>query len=126
MTFHGSLIGFIPIRDADHARRFYESVLGLRFVSDDTFAIVFDAEGTMIRLVRVGEFTPQPFTIVGWEVANLAETVSDLTAAGVAFERYGFPGQGDDGIWHAPGGAQVAWFKDPDDNVLSVSQLPGS
>ena len=124
MTFRGSLIGFIPTRDADVSRRFYEGVLGLRFVSDDTFAVVLDAEGTMIRLVRVGEFSPQPFTVLGWEVASIDETVDSLTAAGVTLERYGFPGQGEDGIWHAPGGAQVSWFKDPDGNVLSVSQHP--
>lgn len=122
MALHGSMIGFIPTRDADLSRRFYEGVLGMRFVSDDTFAIVLDAEGTRIRLVRVGEFTPQRFTVLGWEVAAIAAAVDDLAAAGVRFENYGLPGQGEDCIWHAPGGAQVAWFLDPDGNVLSVSQ----
>ena len=124
MTLHGAMIGFIPTQDADRARRFYEGVLGMRFVSDDSFAIVLDAEGTTVRLVRAGEFSPQRFTLLGWEVADIAETVEDLAAAGVSFERHGFPGQGEDGIWHAPGGARVAWFKDPDGNVLSVSQHP--
>ena len=124
MNFRGSVIGFIPTRDAEAARRFYEGVLGMRFVSDDKFAVVLDAEGTMIRVVRAGDFTPQRFTIFGWEVDDIAEAVEDLRAAGVQFENYGLPGQGEDGIWHPPGGDQVAWFKDPDGNVLSLSQHP--
>lgn len=125
MNFRGSAIGFIPTRDAEAARRFYEGVLGMRFVSDDKFAVVLDAEGAMIRVVRAGDFTPQRFTIFGWEVNDIAEAVEDLKAAGVQFENYGLPGQGADAIWHAPGGDQVAWFKDPDGNVLSVSQHSG-
>ena len=118
------MIGFIPTRDADVARRFYEGLLGMRFVSDDNFAIVLDAEGTMVRLVRAGDFRPQPFTILGWESKNLAEAVDELTAAGVELENFGFPGQGEDGIWYAPGGSKVVWFKDPDGNLLSVSEHP--
>jgi len=125
MVFEGKILGFVPTRDAELARRFYEGVLGMRLVSDDQFALVMDAGGTTIRIVRVGEFTPAAYTILGWEVRGIAEVVARMTQAGVQMERYGFPGQGDDGIWNAPGGAKVAWFKDPDGNVLSVSEHGG-
>ncbi len=122
MIFEGSVIGFIPARDAARARLFYQGVLGMAVVSDDTFALVVDAAGTQLRIVAVGEFTPARFTILGWEVHEIGAVVERMSAAGVQFEQYGFPGQADDGIWTAPGGARVAWFKDPDGNVLSISQ----
>jgi catechol 2,3-dioxygenase-like lactoylglutathione lyase family enzyme len=116
------LIAFIPSRNADDSRRFYEGVLGLRFVSDDSFAIVMDSNGTMVRVVRVGEFTPAPFTILGWQVDDIHAKVAELSANGVQFKRYSFLEQGEDGVWTAPNGAKVAWFSDPDNNVLSISQ----
>ena len=122
MNFRGSMMGFVPTGNSKASRRFYEDVLGMRFVSDDGFATVMDAGGTTVRIVKVGQFTPQRFTVMGWEVERIGEVAEDLRGAGVVFERYGFPGQGEDGIWHAPGGAKVAWFKDPDGNVLSISE----
>ena len=120
------LIGFIPTRNAEVAREFYERKVGLRFVSDDHFALVFhsgsDSGGSSIRIVRVGDFTPAQFTILGWESTNIEQDVRDFSQRGVQFEQYGFPGQDERGIWTAPGGAKVAWFKDPDANVLSLSQ----
>lgn len=123
MLGSAKIVAFAPITDAQRARRFYEGVLGLRFVSQDQFALVMDANGTILRLAVVQSLTPQPFTVLGWEVADIQETVAALKQLGVAFER--FPGmpQGDLGIWTAPGGAKVAWFKDPDGNLLSVSQI---
>jgi len=117
------IIGFVPISDAARARSFYAEKLGLKFVSEDSFAVVFDANGNMLRLTRVQEVRPQPFTILGWQVSDITTTVRQLGAAGVEFERYGeFMQQDDLGIWDAPGGSRVAWFKDPDGNILSVSQ----
>jgi catechol 2,3-dioxygenase-like lactoylglutathione lyase family enzyme len=113
---------FIPTKDAKRARAFFEKMLGLKFVSDDKFALVFNAGGNMLRVVRVQEFTPLPFTILGWEVKDIAKTAEALTAKKVTFERYGFMKQDELGIWDAPGGAKVAWFKDPDGNLLSISQ----
>jgi len=123
MLGSAKIVAFAPITDAQRARRFYEGVLGLRFVSQDQFALVMDANGIILRLAVVQSLTPQPFTVLGWEVADIQETVAALKQLGVAFER--FPGmpQGDLGIWTAPGGAKVAWFKDPDGNLLSVSQI---
>jgi catechol 2,3-dioxygenase-like lactoylglutathione lyase family enzyme len=116
------IIAFVPTRDATKARTFYEGVLGLRFVSDDDFAIVMDANGTMIRIVRVGEFTAMPFTILGWQVDDIDQAVAELTRKGLEFARYAYFEQSPEGIWTAPNGAKVAWFLDPDGNVLSVSQ----
>jgi catechol 2,3-dioxygenase-like lactoylglutathione lyase family enzyme len=121
MLAHNPIIAFIPTKDAAKARTFYE-MLGLRFVSDDDFAIVMDANGTMVRVVRIDDFTPLPFTILGWQVTDIHTTVAEMTANGVKFARYAFLQQGADGVWDAPGGAKVAWFTDPDGNTLSVSQ----
>jgi catechol 2,3-dioxygenase-like lactoylglutathione lyase family enzyme len=117
------LIAFIPSKDASSARTFYEQKLGLRFVSDDNFAIVMDANGTMLRITRVGDFTPMPFTILGWQVDDIDATVTAMAAKGIQFSRYPFLEQADNGVWTAPGGvAKVAWFLDPDENTLSLSQ----
>jgi catechol 2,3-dioxygenase-like lactoylglutathione lyase family enzyme len=117
-----NVIGFVPTADADRARRFYVDILGLAFDSDDQFALVVRSGKTMIRIVRTGDFKPAPFTIFGWETSDIAAEVQSLTAAGVPFKRYGFLAQDDLGIWSAPGGAKVAWFSDPDGNILSLSQ----
>ena len=117
------LIGFIPTRDADTARPFYEQVLGLEFVADVGFALVFrTGQGTMLRVVRVDEFTPAPFTILGWEVTEIEERARNLQEYGVACLQFPFLEQGKNGIWTAPNGDKVLWFKDPDGNTLSLSQ----
>jgi catechol 2,3-dioxygenase-like lactoylglutathione lyase family enzyme len=122
MLTHSPLIAFIPTKDATRARPFYEKLLGLRFLSDDSFAIVMEANGTMVRIVRVGDFTPFPFTILGWQVDDIHKTIAELTAKGLEFTRYPNLEQSPDGVWTAPGGAKVAWFTDPDHNTLSLSQ----
>jgi catechol 2,3-dioxygenase-like lactoylglutathione lyase family enzyme len=120
------LIAFAPTTDPARARAFYEGVLGLRLVADEKpFAMVFDADGTMLRVTAVHELKPDPFTVLGWHVPNIEQTVRRLVAAGVEFNRY--QGVNDDdphGIWDSPGGARVAWFKDPDGNVLSLTEFP--
>jgi hypothetical protein len=63
--------------------------------------------------------------VLGWEVPNMAEAVRALEKAGVQFERYQGVPQDELGVWTAPGGDQVAWFKDPDGNTLSISQHRG-
>ena len=118
------IVAFIPTTDSQKAREFYEQKLGLTFVSDDGFALVFRANDNMLRVVKLKEFTPAQFTILGWEVPDAKQAVSELHARGVQFERYPWAQQDELGIWEAPGGAKVAWFKDPEGNVLSVSQHP--
>jgi len=117
-----NIIAFVPTRDAEKARAFYETVLGLRFIKDDGFALVLDANGIMVRVVKMQPFTPAPFTILGWEVSNIEDSVRGLQKRGVHFEISGFFKQDELGIWTAPSGDKVAWFKDPDGNILSVSQ----
>jgi catechol 2,3-dioxygenase-like lactoylglutathione lyase family enzyme len=122
MLTHSQIIGFVPITDARRAERFYVEALGLKFLDDVGFALVFECAGNTIRLVRMGsEFKSVPYTILGWEVRDLAASVARLTAAGVAFLRYPWCEQDAAGIWTAPNGDQVAWFNDPDGNVLSLS-----
>lgn len=121
------VIAFAPTTDSERARAFYEGVLGLRLVSDERpFALVFDANGTMLRVTVVQELKAQPFTVLGWSVADIETTVDKLKSAGVEFQRY--PGVNDAdprGIWSSPSGARIAWFKDPDGNVLSVTEFAG-
>jgi|ERR1700733_4781948 len=117
-----NIVAFVPTKDAAKARAFYEGVLGLRFVKDDGFAMVLDANGIMVRVSKAGDFTPAPFTILGWQVLEIEKMVAALQAKGVRFERFGFFEQDELGIWTAPTGDKVAWFKDPDGNTLSISQ----
>ncbi len=83
---------------------------------------MFDVRGTQLRVTPVAELTPAPYTVLGWAVDDMDATLRALASAGVRFER--FPGMDQDrsGVWRAPGGAKVAWFCDPDRNVLSVTQ----
>lgn len=116
-------VAFVGIGDAARARAFYEGTLGLRLLSDELpFALVFDLAGVMLRVTPVGEHVAARHTVLGWQVADIEAAVSGLSEAGVVFEQFGFPGQDARGIWSAPGGAKVAWFRDPDGNVLSLSQ----
>jgi catechol 2,3-dioxygenase-like lactoylglutathione lyase family enzyme len=118
-----NVVAFVATSRPAEARIFYEDVLGLRFVSDEPFALVFDANGTELRVTKVERSTPQSFTVLGWSVPDVRAAVQGLKAPGVQFERYEGMGQDDDGVWQSPGGAKVAWFKDPDGNLLSLSGL---
>lgn len=126
MLAASDLVAFAPTTDPTKARGFYEGVLGLRVVSDEQpFALVFDANGMMLRLTTVHELKPQQFTILGWRVRDIEGIVDRLTVAGAKFERYTGMNDGDPrGIWNSPSGARIAWFKDPDGNVLSVTEFP--
>lgn len=117
-----NIVAFVPIKDGEKSRAFYEGVLGLRFVNDDGFALVFDANGIMIRAAKMKDFTPAQFTVLGWQVSGIENMVRALQSKGVHFEIFGFFKQDELGIWTAPTGDKVAWFKDPDGNMLSVSQ----
>ncbi len=117
-----NIVAFVPATDMEKARAFYEGVLGLRFVKDDGFAMVLDANGIMIRVAKVPDLKPAPFTVLGWQVVEIEKIVRDLQSHGVHFEIFGFLKQDELGIWTAPTGDKVAWFKDPDGNVLSVSE----
>ena len=116
------MVGFVMTAKPEEAKRFYSDVLGFRFIKDDGFALVFDAHGLMIRVGKAKSHTPLQNTVLGWEVGDISAAVRDLTAAGAQFERYEFMKPDAEGIVTFPTGDKVAWFKDPDGNVLSVSQ----
>jgi catechol 2,3-dioxygenase-like lactoylglutathione lyase family enzyme len=115
------LMGFVPITDVARARAFYVDALGLEFISDDQFATVVRTAGNDIRLAHMTSFTAAPYTICGWKVPDVRALAAQLVRAGIVFEKYPFV-EDPSGIWTAPGGAMIAWFKDPDGNVLSISQ----
>ena len=116
------IVAFVPTTDPARARAFYEGLLELSFVSEDGFALVLNANGIMIRVVKLEKFTPVQYTILGWKVTEIEKVVARLEKQGAHFERFGFFKQDDLGIWTAPNGDKVAWFKDPDGNTLSVSE----
>jgi catechol 2,3-dioxygenase-like lactoylglutathione lyase family enzyme len=118
------IISFVPTKNPARARSFYESALGLRLVSEDPFALVFDANGTSLRVVQVAQFEPYPFTILGWRVPRLKHTLAQLNERGILCERFEGMEQDASGVWKSPSGAKVVWFKDPDGNLLSVSEHP--
>jgi predicted enzyme related to lactoylglutathione lyase len=115
---------FIVTRDRDVAKAFYGNVLGFKLTHEDDFAAVFDLNGTMLRISTVASHTAQQHTVLGWDVPDIAATAKALRDKGVAFTIYEGFGQDDLGIWISPGGgAKVAWFTDPDGNVLSLTEF---
>ncbi len=116
-------MAFIPVTDIARAREFYEGTLGLQVIEESPFALVVDANSTMIRITLVADLRPQPFTIAGWAVDDIEEAVGRLTSRGVKFTRYDGMAQTALGVWASPGGDQVAWFVDPDHNTLSLTEF---
>jgi catechol 2,3-dioxygenase-like lactoylglutathione lyase family enzyme len=119
----GKVIAFVGSADLGQARVFYERTLGLRMIERNEFACVFDANGTMLRVTAVAEVMRAGYTVLGWQVSDIAAVVRGLTAKGVAFLRYAGMDQDESGVWTTPGGDQVAWFADPGGNVLSLTQF---
>ena|SRR2546423_397348 len=120
---NAKIISFVATRNPASARKFYEETLGLVFISDDSFAVVFNANGTMLRVQKVQELLPARHTVLGWEVHDIRAEVEELTKKGVRFERFEGLAQDEPGIWTSPAGAKVAWFKDPDGNTLALTQF---
>jgi catechol 2,3-dioxygenase-like lactoylglutathione lyase family enzyme len=122
MLAASAIVAFVATSNPSRAKAFYRDVLGLLLISEDEFALVFDANGTMLRVAIVGEVVAVPYTVLGWQVGDIAATVRGLAAKGVTFERYPWMEQDAAGIWSTPSGAKVVWFKDRDGNLLSVSE----
>ena len=116
------VVTFLLTQNPDAATRFYRDTLGLTYLHDDGYALVFDMNGVMLRISKVPKFTPAQHTVLGWESGDITRDLAELVAKGVTFERYPNMGQDEQGICTFPGGGKVAWFKDPDGNVLSISQ----
>lgn len=123
MLANTKLMAFASTKDPAKAKAFYSETLGLRLTSEDSFGVVFDSNGVMLRVSIVRDFNPQPFTVLGWQVADIRASLRELVAKGVGFERYAFVTQDEDGVWTTDDGTQVAWFKDPDGNLLSLTQF---
>jgi catechol 2,3-dioxygenase-like lactoylglutathione lyase family enzyme len=119
-----SVMAFVSTSNGGQAISFYRDKLGLKLVADEPFAVVFDVSGTMLRVTKVDRVVAAPYTVLGWRVGDIAGVVKDLAARGVRFQRYDGMDQDPDGVWTSPAGARVAWFKDPDGNVLSLTQFP--
>jgi catechol 2,3-dioxygenase-like lactoylglutathione lyase family enzyme len=117
------VVAFVATSKPELARTFYRDTLGLPLVSEDPFALVFDANGTMLRVSIVKEIRAAAYTVLGWEVPDIAAAAKKLEQAGVRLERFPGMGQDEQGVWKSPGGAAVAWFKDPDGNTLSITQF---
>jgi catechol 2,3-dioxygenase-like lactoylglutathione lyase family enzyme len=117
------LVAFVATREPSRAKEFYRDTLGLRLVSEDEFALVFDASGTMLRVTRVQELAAAKYTVLGWQVDDILQTAKNLQTAQVTLERYPGMQQDELGIWNSPSGARVGWFKDPDGNTLSITQF---
>jgi catechol 2,3-dioxygenase-like lactoylglutathione lyase family enzyme len=120
------LIAFLATTNAARARAFYEGMLGLRFVSEDDFAVVYNAQGIELRLQKIRELAPQPHTALGWSVDGIDKVVRDIAARGGRFERFPQLGQDAAGIWKSPSGARIAWLRDPDGNLLSLTEKPAT
>jgi predicted enzyme related to lactoylglutathione lyase len=117
------IVAFAAAADLHRARAFYERVLGLPVAEQDDFACVLDANGTMLRITAVPEVRRSGYTVLGWRVTDIGAAIRDLAARGVVFLRYDGMNQDVDGVWTAPGGGKVAWFADPDGNILSLTQF---
>ena len=122
MLSNKKLKAFIPTVDPAKAKSFYKDILGLQLLSEDNYALEFDANGTTLRVTTVSELKPHPFTVLGWKVDDISAVIAELNKKSVFCERYDFMQQDESGIWHAPGGVKVAWFKDPDGNLLSLDE----
>jgi len=122
MLTSSMIIGFLATTNPDVAKDFYENKLGLKLLEESPFAIVFSSGDTTLRVQKVESLVPPPYTSLGWAVTDIAASVQQLTSQGVEFQHFeGLP-QNDAGIWLTPDGSQVAWFKDPDGNTLSLTE----
>jgi len=117
------IVAFVATTDRKRSKAFYARTLGLRLVSEDGFALAFDAGGTMLRVAIVKSLRPAGYTVLGWIVPDIAKAVRGLVKRGVMFQRYEGMLQDDLGIWSSPSGARVAWFSDPDGNTLSLTEF---
>ena len=122
MLANQKLKAFVPTVNPQKAKLFYKDILGLKLLSEDNYALEFEVNGTLLRITTVEKFKPHPFTVLGWDVKDIISTIKSLNKKGVKFEKYDFMEQSSFGIWTSPGGSKVAWFKDPDGNILSLSE----
>ena len=108
------------------AETFYRDVLGLTLRARSDGALVFDVGGGDLRVAPVPSTAPSEHTVMGFAVGDVDSVIAVLSSRGVVFERFaGFP-HAANGTVTSPDGARVAWFRDPDGNILSVVQFPAA
>ncbi len=117
------LVAFVSTVDAQRAQAFYRDALGLRVISQDEYALVFDANGTPLRVTIAPKVDPAPYTVLGWHVDRIDSVLDGFEKAGIPPLRFDFMNQDARGIWTSPSRAKVVWFNDPDGNVLSLTQF---
>lgn len=115
---------FAATRNPVRSRKFYEEKLGLKFIADEPFALVFQVGELQLRIQKLGCKLNVNFTTLGWRVVDIRRAVRQLSNAGVEFARFKGLNQDADGIWQSPDGPKVAWFRDPDDNTLLLTEYP--
>jgi catechol 2,3-dioxygenase-like lactoylglutathione lyase family enzyme len=116
------LIGFVGVSDFDRRRQFYGDTLGLPITEETAFALVADANGTMLRLTPVEQPVAAPYTVLGWNVADIVSMIDQLTARGVHFTRYEGMGH-----WNAgTPGATTAGTSSPSSAKTTCSPTPRS
>lgn len=116
-------VAFLPSEDLERSEQFFAGVLRLPLVSQSSFAYVFRCGGTTLRVTKVDGLRPQPFTVFGWLVDDLRSAVEELRDRGTDLLRYEGLDQDHQDVWTTPNGDLVAWFQDPDLNVLSLTEL---
>ncbi len=117
------VMAVITTTNTDAARQFYGQTLGLQLTGITPYALVFDAHGTTLRVAIAQTVSPAPYTVLGWIVPDIAATLHGLVERGVQPSRFEGVEQDGEGIWTTPTGSKVAWFKDPDGNSLSVTEV---
>lgn len=118
------IMAFRATKDPARAMTFYRDALGLTFLADEPSALVFSANGTILRVTKMKQVVPAPYTVLGWRVADIDAAVRELAQRGIQFERWKDKEQDQSGVWTSPSGARVAWFKDPDGNLLGMTEFP--
>ena len=120
---HAALVAFLPTTDLDRAQAFFSDVVGLSLLERTSFACLFDAHGTALRVTLVDHLSPASYTVLGWVVTDIADCVRSMARRAVHTERFPAMDHDELGVWTTPSGDLVAWFKDPDGNVLSITQF---
>jgi len=118
------ITAFLPTCKPKLSKQFYKNILGLQLVSEDEYALEFVWNGTSLRITIVDNFTPHPFTVLGFKIDNIAEQIKSLSDKSVEFKKYNHFDQDELGIWTSPTNAKIAWFRDPDGNLLSLTEYP--
>ena len=115
-------VSFLATANAPESRAFYETIIGLELIEETDFALVFAVGNSHLRIQKVSQVSPPPYTSMGWLVKDIKNVVASLKERGVVLDFHQGLAQDENGIWTSPSCAKIAWFKDPDGNTLSLTQ----